>query len=109
MFRDQKQLQKLAMDKNLNLPSDMPLLFYMHATACMVELAEAIQMDTRWKASIGSKRPLSVNKEGKLLELVDAMHFLINAVLYSGFSYQNFVEAFFKKGKVNVERQNGNQ
>lgn len=106
MFLKQAALQKLAC--GTQVPEDMPEQFYLHATACIIELSEAIQDDTRWKQMIGSKRPPFVDKEGKLEELVDAMHFLINAVLYSGFSYTEFVKAFFEKGKVNVSRQNVN-
>lgn len=103
MFMKQMQLQKIAC--NIDTPVDDPDMFYLHATACMVELAEAIQSDSRWKHMIGGKRPPNVDQEAKLDELIDAMHFLLNSVLYSGFSYVQFVEAFFKKGKVNLERQ----
>lgn len=103
MFLKQSSLQEMAC--GAKLPADMPDQFYLHATACMVELAEAIQNDSRWKHMIGGKRKPEVNHSDKLEELVDAMHFLLNAVLYSGFSYSEFVKAFFDKGKVNVARQ----
>lgn len=103
MFSKQKALQSLAC--GYDLPKDVPHAFYLHSTACIVELSEAIQCDTRWKEMIGSKRPPKVNGAAKLEELVDAMHFLLNAVLYSGYDYEDFVKAFFEKGKINVERQ----
>ena len=107
MFMNQIRLQKLACD--IDVPTDDPNMFYLHATACMVELSEAIQSDNRWKHMLGGKRPERVAPLEKLDELVDAMHFLLNAVLYSGFSYTQFVKAFFEKGKVNIERQSGQQ
>lgn len=105
MFEKQKQLQKLAYNEQTDLPQDRPNLFYTHTTACIVELSEAIQCDTRWKEMLGSKRVPVTDSEAKLEELVDALHFLINAVLFSGYDYEEFVAMYFKKGKVNVNRQ----
>lgn len=103
MFEKQITLQNIAC--NTVVPNDNPEQFYLHTTACIVELCEAIQTDNRWKTMIGGKRKEKNDRDEKLYELVDAMHFLINAVLYAGFSYEDFVDAFMSKNKVNVERQ----
>lgn len=103
MFDKQIALQSMAC--NAIVPKDDPDSFYLHATACIVELSEAIQCDNRWKHMLGGKRKERVDSNAKLEELVDAMHFLINSALYSGFTCQEFAKAFFDKGKVNVERQ----
>ena len=47
---------------------------------------------------------LTMNKEEKLDELVDCMAFLVNAILYSGFSAEEFSEAFRNKNIKNFER-----
>nr|DAJ99866.1 MAG TPA: NTP-PPase-like protein [Caudoviricetes sp.] len=103
MFEKQISFQKLAC--GIDVPEDLPDKFYLQTTACIVELCEAIQTDNRWKVLIGGKRKEKNNNADKLDELVDAMHFLINAVLYSGFSYEEFVEAFKEKNIRNIKRQ----
>ena len=103
MFLRQQKMQAIAL--NEMVPKDSPVQFYLHATACMVELGEAIQCDTRWKTLIGGKRPAHVDEEDKLEELVDAFHFLINAFLFSGFGYADLVRVFDRKWAANIARQ----
>lgn len=102
MFESQASLQKKAL--GLELPLDEPKQFYLHATACSIELGEAIQEDNRWKKMMGSRREQKLNREAKLEELVDAQCFLINSILYSGYTFEEFVEAYKNKNKINNER-----
>ena len=102
IFDNQIQLQKKALGKNL--PEDDPQQFYLHSTACTIEIGEAIQEDNRWKKMMGSKREVKLDKQAKLEELVDAQLFLVNSILFSGFTYEEFIEAYNKKMKINLER-----
>lgn len=102
IFENQMKLQEIAL--NTKLPIDNPEQFYLHATASSIELAEAIQEDNRWKKLMGGKRKLRLNKEAKLEELVDAQLFLINAIMFSGFNYDEFVSKCYAKHEVNLER-----
>lgn len=102
IFDNQKKLQKKAL--NVELPVDDPQQFYLHSTACTIEIGEAIQEDNRWKKMMGSKREIKLDKKSKLEELVDAQLFLINSILFSGFTYEEFMEAYNNKMNINLER-----
>lgn len=102
MFEKQKKLQKQFLD--VDLPQDIPEQFYMHAMAANVEISEAVQEDNRWKKCLGGKLNIKLNNEAKLEELVDAMHFIINSVLFSGFDYEDFVKSYEIKNNKNFNK-----
>ena len=105
MFEFQKQLQ-LAHNRHLKaVPFDDPELCWTHISAAMYELAEAVQEDNRWKTLItDGKIKVRYDREAKLEELTDAMHYLINAVLLSGCDIQEFVDTYVRKNKTLIER-----
>lgn len=103
MFERQKQLQAMAL--GIITPVDNAELSFLSMSACMVEIGEAIQCDSRWKHMLGGKRKDACDSAAKLEELVDAQHFLINAVLLSGFDVNEFFSKFIAKNDLNKKRQ----
>lgn len=98
MFEAQKELQ--AEMFGYKLPEDSVEDFKYSVLALISELGEVLEADKRWK----NVRTGEVRKEEKLEELVDCMAFLVNMILFSGFSSDEFVEAFMKKNQKNFER-----
>lgn len=47
------------------------------------------------------------DRESYKEELVDALHYFLGIVIYSGISVDELHEAFMKKGQINVERLRG--
>lgn len=98
LFEAQKELQ--AEMFGYKLPEDSVEDFKYSVLALIGELGEVLEADKRWK----NVRTGEARKEEKLEELVDCMAFLVNMILFSGFSSDEFVEAFMKKNQKNFER-----
>lgn len=101
MFILQMHLQNVMFNKKL--PVDSVEDFKYSILGLLGELGEVLEADKRWK----NVRSGICNRENKLDELVDCMAFLINAILYSGFTADEFGKAFEKKNIKNFERIKG--
>ena len=98
LFDRQSSLQLRMFNKET--PIDSVEDFKYSILALIGELGEVLEADKRWK----NIRSCGCNKEEKLDELDDCMAFLVNAILYSGFSAEEFSEAFRSKNIKNFER-----
>lgn len=98
LFMMQVRLQKAMFDHNI--PSDSVEDFKYSVLALIGELGEVLEADKRWKNIRNGK----YDREGKLDELVDCMAFMVNMVLFSGFTTEEFNEAFVTKNSRNFER-----
>lgn len=73
---------------------------------CVAELFEAgveLRNSKRHRATEINE----FNRDAFLEELVDAMHYLVGVAICSGFTADQFHEAYMKKGKINIDRING--
>lgn len=86
--------------KDNHLPIDDVRLFSYHIQQLMSEIGEVLEADKRWKNARNDK----FDKKAKLEELCDCMIVLINVILFSGFSFDEFMEALKKKQEVVGER-----
>jgi dimeric dUTPase (all-alpha-NTP-PPase superfamily) len=70
---------------------------------CMGELFEANQ---ELKNSKGHRATdvREIDKEAYLEELCDSMHYFLEIVIASGFTLEEFVEAYLAKGRINHKR-----
>lgn len=98
MFEIQKKLQKEMF--SAKLPQENLEGFKYSMLALVSEIGEVLEADKRWK----NARAGGLNRDEKLMELVDCMAFVINAVLYSGFEYDAFERAFKEKSEYNLHR-----
>lgn len=74
--------------------------------ASIQELAEAIQCMKNWKA--WKQTEMETDAEHWKEEMVDALHFFIEALILAGVSAEDIHELYFKKNKVNQFRQRSN-
>ena len=86
--------------KDNHLPIDDVRLFSYHIQQLMSEIGEVLEADKRWKNARNDK----FDKKAKLEELCDCMIVLINVILFSGFSFDEFMEELKKKQEVVGER-----
>ena len=98
LFEMQKDLQGQMFGKET--PIDSVEDYHYSMTAMVSEIGEVLSADKRWK----NARNSYYSREEKLEELVDCMAFLINAILYSGYTPDEFYKAFVEKNKKNFER-----
>lgn len=98
LFEMQKSLQSQMFGKET--PIDSVEDYHYSMTALVSEIGEVLSADKRWK----NARNSYYSREEKLEELVDCMAFLINAILYSGYTSDEFYKAFVEKNKKNFER-----
>lgn len=98
MLERQSKLQKAMFGHEL--PNDSIEDFKYSLLALIGELGEVLEADSRWK----NVRIKGYDKEAKLDELVDCMAFLLNMILFSGYTSEEFTNAFIKKNKKNFER-----
>ena len=98
LFEEQMQLQKCMF--GTTLPIDSVEDFKYSILALIGELGEVLDADRRWK----NVRKGWYNRDSKLDELVDCMAFLINAILYSGYSAEEFTQKFVSKNAKNFIR-----
>ena len=100
MFAMQRALQYRMFGKLVNGPKDSVEDFHYSITALVSEIGEVLSADKRWK----NARNAHYDRNEKLFELVDCMAFLINAIQYSGFTAEEFYEAFANKNQINLDR-----
>lgn len=98
MFNMQSKLQAAMF--GYDLPSDSVEDFKYSVLALIGELGEVLEADKRWK----NIRNYKYDREGKLDELVDCMAFMLNMILFSGFTVEEFTKAFVTKNNRNFER-----
>lgn len=103
MFMMQSALQKVMFDKTT--PNDSVEDFKYSVLALIGELGEVLDVDKRWKNIRGNV----YMREAKLDELVDCMAFMVNMILYSGFSSLEFSKAFSEKNAKNFKRWHDEQ
>ena len=100
MFAMQRALQYRMFGKLANGPKDSVEDFHYSITALVSEIGEVLSADKRWK----NARNAHYDRNEKLFELVDCMAFLVNAIQYSGFTAEEFYEAFANKNQINMDR-----
>lgn len=98
LFMMQERLQNVMF--GYELPVDSVEDFKYSVLAFIGELGEVLEADKRWK----NIRNYKYDREGKLDELVDCMAFMVNMVLFSGFTAEEFNRAFAAKNNRNFER-----
>ena len=98
LFELQAKLQECMFENTL--PTDSVEDFKYSILALIGELGEVLDADRRWK----NIRKGTYNREAKLDELVDCMAFLLNAILYSGYTPEEFEKEFKKKNAKNFVR-----
>lgn len=79
--------------------NDVDLASY-HVQQLMSEIGEVLDADKRWKSHRNDK----YDKDAKLEELADCFVVLMNIVMFSGFSENDFADAVMKKLGVVSER-----
>ena len=98
LFELQQKLQNTMFQ--VETPVDSVEDFKYSILALIGELGEVLDADRRWK----NIRKGAYNREAKLDELVDCMAFLLNAILFSGYSAEEFEKEFKKKNEKNFIR-----
>lgn len=71
--------------------------------ACCQELNEAIQTTKNWKA--WKQTEVRTDEEHFREEIIDAVHFLVEALIFAGMTSEDVYNIYFKKNKVNQFRQ----
>lgn len=92
-------------EHNLNTKAGNVFLYDM-LNAAMHELSEAVQTTKNWKAWKQTPVPADVNHFKE--ELIDALHFYVEACLLAGITAEELYSLYFKKNKVNQFRQSSN-
>lgn len=100
---DQKVFDGGEFNLHTSLGNEM---IYKMITAAIQELAESIQVMKNWKDWKLSEIPTDVEHFKE--EMVDALHFFIEALVFSGVTPEELYELYFKKHKVNQFRQKTN-
>lgn len=98
LFELQAKLQECMFETIL--PTDSVEDFKYSILALIGELGEVLDADRRWK----NIRKGAYDREAKLDELVDCMAFLLNAILYSGYTPEEFEKEFKRKNAKNFIR-----
>lgn len=97
IFDTQKEIQEMygyIVKENVSL-------FRQNILHLFAEVGEVLQADQRWNWERIKKEN---NKEEKLIEFTDVMACLVNSILYSGFTYSEFMIAYLKKSHINKRR-----
>lgn len=74
--------------------------------AASQEIGEAIQVLKNWKA--WKQTEMASDEEHFKEELIDALHFYIEACIFAGITSEELHEIYFKKNEVNHFRQESN-
>lgn len=102
LFNMQMKNQELMMAAGLyegfidgqeDLPIDDTKLMSYHVLQLMSEIGELLDSDKRWK----NFRNVKFEKDEKLKEFADCFIVLMNAVMFSGFSAEEMVQAIADK------------
>lgn len=77
-----------------------------NSIAAVAEIVEALE-ETRWKpwAASGPDEPIIADKRAFAKEMVDALHFISNALVSGGVTDEELNEIYLEKMQVNRERQ----
>lgn len=70
------------------------------------EIGEVIQSMKNWKSWKSTEVPTDVDHFKE--EMIDVLHFLIEAMILSGFTSEEMYDLYFKKNEVNHFRQESN-
>lgn len=81
-------------------PGDSPAHFEYHIAAMVEELGEVLKADKRWK----THRNAAFIPAEKLDELADVFITVMNLCLWSGFDYDDLLDAVSKKIQQNFRR-----
>lgn len=71
--------------------------------ATVQEIGEAVQVMKNWKAWKQSEMETDVHHFKE--EMIDALHFFIEAMIFAGFTPEEMHDLYFKKNEVNHFRQ----
>lgn len=74
--------------------------------ATVQEIGEAVQVLKNWKAWKQTEMPSDENHFKE--EIIDALHFFVEAMILAGFTPEEVMELYFKKHEVNKFRQDSN-
>lgn len=96
-----KQLEFQAMIGESNIPRDDPEMFAHHLLGLTTEVGEVAQSDKRWKRNGRNKH---YDKKEKLDEISDCFIFIMNLLIYSDISLNEFYENTLRKIEVNKDR-----
>ena len=97
IFDTQKEIQEMY-GYEVGKDKDMFKQSMLHLIA---EIGEVLQADQSWKID-GLKHTTS--REENLIEFTDVIACLVNSILYSGFTYSEFMVAYLKKSDENKRR-----
>lgn len=86
--------------KNISLPKDDIYWFSYHVQALIEEMGEVLRADKRWK----SHRNQIFNSEEKMKELADVYITVLNLIIFSGISYEQFQDTVLEKIEENLFR-----
>ena len=100
MFLKQAELQKVLNGANFKVVGNKKYITIM-VLAAVDELMEALR-ETPWKPW---KKQQTFNQENFKEELVDVAHFMINLILASGMTAEEFFTRYINKNKVNHKRK----
>ncbi len=101
LYEMQKSFQQMM--EGQELPADLPDKMHYHLSAAIVEGAEILQLDTRWKD--WKKNHKEFDKEAKAEEFADMFIFILNAMIFSDIPIDTFYDAIVNKISVNYKRQ----
>lgn len=101
IFEKQKCFEKYMTGNNY--PIDDPVMMERHLSSAVWEIGEITKCDERWKNWKKNHRP--VLRQDKLEEFADVMIFLMNALMYSGFTMQDLCLSINDKIDKNFSRQ----
>lgn len=99
LFNKQIEFQKLL--GNEDIPKDDPIMFSHHLLSLVVEAGEVANSDKRWKQN-GRNREYS--KDEKLEEISDVFIFLMNLLIYSDITINEFLKVVEFKINKNTNR-----
>lgn len=103
MVRLQKEMQEQVYGHDFDAMSNEERIQFIHwnVTALTDELHEALG-EVGWKPWATNRH---INEEAFVSELVDAWHFLMNLIIVSDASSEDFVKAYYAKRAKNIKRQ----
>jgi len=99
IYNKQLNFQK-KITKNTSLPKDDIYWFSYHVQALIEEMGEVLRADKRWK----SHRNQIFNSEEKMKELADVYITVLNLIIFSGISYEQFQDTVLEKIEENLFR-----
>lgn len=95
------QKQGFGIDPDTMSPDERAVFFTWNVTALMFEIGEAGN-EIGWKPWASAR---FVNRDEYVGELADAFHFMLNLLLISGVTWEEFVGRYMAKRDKNFQRQ----